>query len=348
MNRLLVAAVLFAAVAPARAADDILQLRSGTIVTGQIVAADDKGVTLRSPAGEAKYDWDALTPLCQYEVRSGRLDPGTADDRRALAEFCLRQGLYPYARREIATARGLSSKGDASTLDALAAEIDEAEADEALARIGQLTAEEEYDLALEEIRRFLIQAPPSEFTERARALVPDLLRRKDSRALAEAEEEKAREESGKAEAIAERVAKLLAEAGGSMAAAASSYAEALKCHELGNVTRARKGYLASEQSLLSAHATLRRLQRVARDGVAAEKAEKDKDAIRRKLVDVYLGLARLYLDDRNYKSGTLYVNKVLYLDPVNRQALDYRREIDANRIRRSAAKLTNSPGVITR
>jgi hypothetical protein len=347
MNRLLVVLLLLGAASPAGAADDVLQLRSGALVAGQILSTDDSGVTLRSAAGEAKYDWDALTPLCQYEVRAGRLDPGTPADRQALAEYCLRQGLYPYARREIATARGLSSVASAS-LEILGAEVDEAEADEAFARISQLTAEEEFDRALEEIRRFLIQAPPSSHTEKARALVPDLLRRKDSRALAEAEEEKARAGLEKEQALTGRIEGLLAEAGAAIEVAAASHAEAVRFHELGNVTRARKGYLSAEQSLLAAHATLRKVQKIARESVAAEKAEKDKDAIRRKLLDVYLGLARLYLDDRNYKSGVLYVNKVLYLDPVNRVALDYRKEIDANRIRRSAAKLTNSPGVITR
>jgi hypothetical protein len=99
---------------------------------------------------------------------------------------------------------------------------------------------------------------------------------------------------------------------------------------------------------MNAHSPLRKLQRMAREGVAAEKAEKDKDSIRKRLVDIYLGLTRLFVSDRNYRSGIVYVNKVLYLDPVNREALDLRREIDENRIHRSAAKLTNSPGVITR
>ncbi len=344
MRRIAALLVLSCAALPAHAADDVLQLRSGGIAVGEIVSTDDRGVTLRTDKGEARYDWEALTPLCAYEVRSALLAPGTAEERIALADFCLRHGLYPYARREVATARGLAPPKP-SLLDELSAAIDEAEAEEAFGRIEGLVAEGEFDRAIEEIRRFLIQAPPSPHTERARAMVPDLLRRKDAQALREEEDAKERAEAEKQQKLSERLEKMMAEAAAALQQAATSFAEALRYHGLGNVTRAKDAYLATEGALLDAHAVLRKVQRTVREGVVAEKAEREKDAIRARLIEVYLGLARLYLADRNYKSGIVFVNRALYLDPVNREALDMRREVTENRIHRSVRSLTNQPPI---
>lgn len=326
------------------AAEDILQLRTGGIAVGEVIAVDETGVTLRTEQGEVRFDWEALTPLTRYEVRSDHSDPADPRVRAELASFCLDHGLYPHARREIATARGLGGFPP-SELDALAAAVDQAEADEFFARIDQLVAEEEFGRAIEEVRRYLIQAPQSEHTARARALVPDLLRRKDALALRLEEEEKARDELERQEQLDERIAKLLSEAAARRAAAAEATAEAIRYQEIGNVTRTRKAWLTAEEELLAAHATLRRVQRLARRGVAAEKAEQDLVAIRGKLVEVCLGMTRLFLADRNYKSATVWVNKALYLDPVNRAALDMRREINENRLRRKLSGFTNTvPG----
>jgi tetratricopeptide (TPR) repeat protein len=322
-------------------ADDVLQLRTGQLAVGEITSLDAKGVTLTKDGSEAHYAWDVLTPICQYEVRSDHLEPADAKGRVELAEFCLRYGLYSRARKELDTARGLGY-GDRANLDRLSAVVNEAEAEAAFSRIDQLILEEEYPTALEEIRRFLIQAPQSDQTRRARAMVPDLLRRIESQSQREEEARQEALDEAKAEEIAKRLARYLESAEAARRAATEAYAEASRYHQIGNVTRARKAYERAEQSLLSAYRDLRKVQQIAREGVAAQKAAKDKLAIRGKLTEIYLGLARLYLDDRNYKKGVPYVHRVLYLDPVNKAALDMRREVDERRIRRRLSGMTNA------
>ena len=341
--RLIIAVLLFLtlATAPVLGAEEVLQLKSGKLAVGEIKAVDAKGVTLVKDGHEAHYDWSALTPICQYEVRADRVEPEDAKGHFSLGEFCLHHGLYTRARGELDTARGVGY-ADLKKLTQLLEVVTEAEADAAFAQIDHLVAEEEYQLALEEIRRFLVQAPQSDHTRRARARVADLLRRIDSQALRDQEALKAAQDDRKAEQVAKRLAKLLETAGKYRAIAAESYAEASRYHQIGNVTRSRKAYEKAEEALLRAHRALREVQKTSREGVATEKAAKDRKAIRAKLVSIYLGLASLYLDDRNYKRGVPYVNRVLYLDPVNEDALDMRREVDANRIRRRLSGLSNA------
>ena len=275
-------------------------------------------------------------------MRADLLEPEDAAGHVELAVLCLKHGLYPYARSELAMAEGVGYP-DARRLGALREAVEQAEADEAFARIEQLKAEQEYEKALEEVRRFLVQAPQSPHTLKARQMVPDLLRRIDLKEQRLEEDRKLVEEDRKASVLALKIIKLQTQAQESRAKGDTSYAEAVRYHELGNVTRARKGYEAAEAAVLRAVQILTRVQRTAGRGVAFDKADQDKDSLRKRLVDVYLGLAKLYLDDRNYKRGVLYVNRVLYLDPVNREALDLRTGVDENRIRLSLRKLTNTP-----
>lgn len=327
---------------PAFGADDVLRLRSGKLAVGEIVSTDEKGVTLRTGSGDAKYDWETLTPFCEYEIRAERADPEDAKGHAILAQFCLRHGLYADARHELDVARSVGHP-DGARLDALLAAVDQAEAEAAFARIEQLMVQEEYDLALEEVRRFIVQAPLSEHTRRAREMVPDLLRRMDSQKLRQEEEKKQEAEDRKAARLAKRINKYQAEADAARDKAASSWIEALRYHEKGNVTRARKGYEATGLLLIKAMKALARLQRYAGRGVASEKADRELEVIRKRLVEVYLGLAQLFIDDKNYKRGGEYVNRVLFLDPVNKEALDLRTKVDENRIRLSLRKLTNTP-----
>lgn len=341
--RFFVAMLLFLLLvaAPATAGEEVLQLKSGKLAVGEIKSIDEKGVTLVKDGQEAHYDWSTLTPICQYEVRADHADPEDADAHFTLAEFCVRYGLYTRARAELDTARGVGYS-DAKKLDHMIFVVNEAEADAAFATIEQLIAEEEYKLALEEIRRFLVQAPQSDHTRKARAMVSDLLRRIDSQSLREAEAQEDAEDERKAKDLAQQLAKLLEQSEKYRAIAAEAYAEASRYHQLGNVTRARKAYLKAEEALLLAHRALRKVQHTTRDGVASEKAAGNRKAIRAKLINIYLGLASLYLEDRNYKRGVPYVNRVLYLDPVNETALDMRRDVDENRIRRRMSGMTNA------
>ncbi|MHC4471156.1 MAG: hypothetical protein ACYTDY_09455 [Planctomycetota bacterium] len=347
MRRLILAiATILSMATIASAADDILRLRSGKIVVGEIVALDDKGVTLKTESGSAKYDWASLTPLCEYEVREERLEPEDADGRVRLAELCLKNGLYPYARRELDTARGLGF-ADTKRLDALVSEVNEAEADEAFGRIDQLVAQEDYDKALAEIRRFVKDAPESAHTKRAKAMAADVIRRKENQRLREEEEAKEAAEEAKAEALSARLKKYLATAAKERESADTSFTAAVRDHQLSKTSRAEKSYLAAEKHLMKAHHALRKVQKMSRRGVTYDKALEDQDKIKKKLVEVYLGLARLKIEHRNYKRGIVYVNRALYLDPVNEEALALRKEVDENRIRRSARSLTNTPSVRT-
>jgi tetratricopeptide (TPR) repeat protein len=326
------------------AADDILTLKNGKFAVGTITALDGKGVTLAGKDGEARYDWDALTARCQYEIRSDHLGEKDAEGHAALADFCLANRLFAEARSEANIAKGLGFE-DTKALAAFIAEVNRAEAEFTFAKVDQLVAEKDYDAAREEIRRFLRQAPPSDDTERARKMVADLIRRRDAQLLAEEEEQKIAEKLAEQKKLTERIEKLTAEVKAARDAARDSYAEAVRYHNLGNITRARKAYEAAEEMLFRAHHTLSRIQRLVRRGTTFDKASEEKTAIRKKLVEVYLGLANLYCSQRNFKRGMPYILKVLFLDPVNEEALDLREDVNSKWLKTSARRLTNTPGV---
>jgi tetratricopeptide (TPR) repeat protein len=336
-------ALVLALTSLAVAGDDVLRLASGDVVVGKIVSTDDAGVTLAREDGEAKFDWASLTPLCQYEIRADRVKLDDPEAHEDLARYCLSARLYPHARSELATARSLNHPYP-ERLAELSALVEETESEEVFARIAQLTAEEEYEKALEEIRTYLRHSPVTEQTKRAKMLIPDLLRRIDSRELREQEEAEAAEKAAAHDAKNRRIEKLVEQADKARDAANGHYASALKYSEIGNITRTKKGYLGAEKELIKAYTLYRKVQRIVQRGVVWDKMEQYRDAVRKKLLEVYLGMARLLVRHRNYKEGVKYVNKALYLDPVNKEALDLRQEIDENRIRRSASRMTNTPG----
>lgn len=339
-----VVAALVTLVTVVRAADDILTLNNGQIVVGEITALDEKGVTVVKDEKEAKYDWGALTPRCQYEIRSDRLGEKDADGHALLAEFCLANRLFAEARAEANIAKALGFK-DVKVLSSFLVTVNRSEAEYTFAKVDQLVAEESFDEAREEIRRFLKQAPPSDYTDQARRRVADLIRRRDAQILRIEEEQATAKKLEKQEKLDDRIEQLTVQVKKLRDQANTAYTEAVRYHTLGNVSRTRKNYEAAERLLLQAHRTLSYLQRLVRRGPIFDKASEQKTAIRKKLVEVYLGLAKLFCKHRNFKQGWPYLNKVLFLDPVNKEALDLRGWVDANWLRTSARRLTNTPGV---
>jgi len=342
ISSILTVLLLFAL--PAFADTAILQLRSGALAVGRVVGVDQAGVTLETESGEAKYSWSSLTPLTEYEVRADHIDTEDASAHVELAELCLRNALYPYARNEIATALGLGYE-DKKRLEALRETVDQAEADTAFAEIETKKAEDDWKGALVAIREYIKGAPQNEHTARARAMIPDLIRRIDAQAVREAEEAAQADKDEQNSALAKRINRYLMEAQKAREAATKALTEGIAHHEKGAVSKARDGYTTAEKNLFAAYKAYQKVQRAVRRGIAHEKADKEKQVVRNKLVEVYLGLTRLYVDDRNYKKGNEYVTRALHIDPVNKEALAYRKKIDENWIRRSARGLTNTPGV---
>ena len=61
----------------------------------------------------------------------------------------------------------------------------------------------------------------------------------------------------------------------------------------------------------------------------------------------FAAVLKAYMRDRNWKRATQYVQKILYYDPINEEALDLKEEIDANRITRKLSDITNARPRIT-
>ena len=85
----------------------------------------------------------------------------------------------------------------------------------------------------------------------------------------------------------------------------------------GNLTRSRKGYEAAERAFLTARRALLRVRRVTRSGEDFDRAEREVRSVERRLLEVYVSLARMYVENGNYKSAVIYVDRALLFDQIH-------------------------------
>ena len=62
----------------------------------------------------------------------------------------------------------------------------------------------------------------------------------------------------------------------------------------------------------------------------------------RRTVEVLVRWARMEVDNKAWKRASPLVDRGLKIDPVNRELLDLRREIDTNWIHRKVSDLSNA------
>ena len=70
-------------------------------------------------------------------------------------------------------------------------------------------------------------------------------------------------------------------------------------------------------------------------------------AIEKQLIDCYLQVARILMDQRNYKGAVEYVRQLLIYDPIHEEALEMVDEIRRNRITFKVSDITNARPRVT-
>jgi hypothetical protein len=102
------------AAAPAAAAEGVLVLRNGNVVSGRVARTADRyyvsrsSVQLQIPAEQVEMFCSTLEEA--YEVRRRRRVGNSADARIALVSWCLRNDLAPQAREQIDAARTIDPR----------------------------------------------------------------------------------------------------------------------------------------------------------------------------------------------------------------------------------------------
>ena len=106
----LLAALTAAAVfASACAAQDVITLRSGAKISGQVTDHDEDGITVKSGGAKKQYKWEQLTPLCCYELLRQFIEPASAKAHFLLGQHCVMSGLIEQAKNEYRRARELDT-----------------------------------------------------------------------------------------------------------------------------------------------------------------------------------------------------------------------------------------------
>jgi tetratricopeptide (TPR) repeat protein len=341
-----------AAAAPSAAAGDgrvVLRMRDGRLLPGRVVAVDARGVRHETPEGTNFWPWEALTDYGQYEARAAALGEEDAEGRLALGRWCLESGLPGEARREIQRARGLGAAGPGGAeedFDGLLEKCDRLQAEAAFVEADRLAAAGDLDGALEVLRSYLVQAPPSAWTTRGRDRAADVVRRREAdeaRRRLEAEARRRDDARVKREAA---IAGHLAEGDDARTRAGVLVLAALREENGGSFTRFRDGLEGAEALFLEARRSYERSRRLAADGMPAEArtAASGRSAVDGRLLDLHLRLARKLVEYKDWKDAQAALDKALALDPVHPEGLDLQEKVRNNWIRRKASGVTGAGG----
>jgi len=342
---LALALLLLASPAPAGDGQVVLRFKDGRLLPGKVLETTDRGVRHVSDQGTAFWPWDAITTYGQYEARAAVLSEDDGAGRLTLARWCLEAGLPGEGRKEALRARGLGA-GDAAELDGLLSRCDRVQAEKAFAEADRKIEAGDLDGALAVLRSYLVQAPPSEWTEKGRERAADVVRRREAdEARRRLDDDRRRRDAAEAKR-AGALDDLLEEGDARRTRAGVLALVALREEAGGSFTVFRQSLEKAELEYLAARKAYERARRLAGDERPdpARLALSGRIAVNGRLLDLYLRLARKFVDYKSWKEAQEVLDKALRIDPVDAEALDLQEKVKANWIRRKASELTGATG----
>ena len=124
---------------------------------------------------------------------------------------------------------------------------------------------------------------------------------------------------------------------------------AIALRQVSRVKRTLVEPRGAEKYYKEARKQLRAMARIDKQGLLVSKKElqKEYEEIEAKLIECYLGVARIFMQGRNYKGAVKYVRKILLYDPIHEEALEMVEEIRENRITFRLSDITNARPRVT-
>jgi hypothetical protein len=343
MRRAVLSSLLVLALAAPVFATEVLKLKNGEMVPGEVVSMDDQGVEFaRQQGGKFRVRWSEVLPVSRYELWASTLEADDAAGRLELAGWALGEKLFHQARREAQKAQGVGDEEQQKAATKLLDEVARKEADAALAAIDERVADGDLDGALDQARRYLRVAPPGDHADRVRAKVPDLLVRIEQAEAAEAEQREQQETDRQRQKRLAWIETNLAKAIATKLKAQEVSIEAYAYLAKGNQTRSRRALAKSEKGFVSARDLLKKVRRAAGPGEVAEQCQREMEDADRRMVDLLTRWGQLEVGNKAWKKASPVVDRGLRIDPVDSALLELRREIDENWIRRRVSDITNA------
>ena len=338
---------LLAAAATAAAGDGqvVLRLRDGRLLPGKVVSFDEEGVRHASEPGTIFFPWSALTPYSRYEVRASLLAEDDGEARLRLGRWCLLEGMPGEARKEILRARGLGA-GKVDDLDRLLGVCDRDQGEAALAEADRKADAGDFDGAITTLRSYLVSAPPSEFTDRGREKATDLVRRKEADEVRRRLEDEARKKDAAAAKRDAAIAGFLADGDAARTRAGVLALTGIREEDGGAFSVFRQSLEKAEGEYLQSRRGYERGRRLAANDHPEEArlALAGRHAVEGRLLDLYVRLARKFVEFKSWKDAQGNLDKALRIDPVNAEALDLQEKVKANWIHRKASDITGATG----
>jgi tetratricopeptide (TPR) repeat protein len=323
----------------------VLRFKDGRLLPGKVTEISEKGVRHVSDQGGAFWPWELLTLYGQYEARAAAIAEDDGPARLALARWCLDAGLPGEGRKETLRARGLGA-GEAKDLDAMLLRCDREQAEAAFAEARRKSEAGDFDGALAVLRSYLVQAPASEWTEKGREQAAEIVRLREADEARRRFDEERRKRVDTESRRALAVEDLLAEGDDFRTRAGVLALVGLREEDGGSFTTFRQSLERAEGCYQAARKSYERARRLAGDESPehARLALAGRHAVDGRLLDLYLRLARKFVDFKAWKDAQAAVDRALRIDPVNAEGLELQDRIKAGWIRRKASDLTNAGG----
>jgi hypothetical protein len=335
---------------------------AGEKITLQFADGKQKAVTLKSfdadslafvqADNEHRVGWAELTPESAYAARKALTPYDDGAARLGLAEFARKLRLFPEAQEQLEIALALGGLDEAA-FEKRAAALQKEEVWYLTTSIDTLLkAKADPATILAAIKRLKERYPAHEanrkYEPHVKALVEQLAQAAEKEQAAAVKEDEDKELSKLRAAIEKENKKKirwLAEADDLI----KESKEAIAKRQVSRVKRKLVEPSGAERYLKRARQNLRNMAKLDREFriVTKEGLQKEWDEIEKKLISCYLEVARILMDQRNYKGAVEYVRQLLIYDPINEEALEMVDEIRKNRITFKASDITNARPRVT-
>jgi hypothetical protein len=338
----------------------VLILRDGTLVTGTVIETTADAITIELEAGgRSTFSVELIAPRSFLEHRGAALGDDQVDELLALLDFAALEGLFRQAGELLSRLEGQADRQPPEFMEALTRRrqaLREAEASALVAQARQQQREGNLERALELTKQVLERFPDTGAQAAAVALSDRLLaaRRQQlaDEAAAQAEELAAAGDEDRQRAM-RRGQRVWDEAARAKAAGEEA---AARCAEhattSGNRSRMRKGLASTEQHYGKAVRYLRQMPDVLAgvDGAEADQLRQRATAgitfLEDAMVTLYCRVARIYVDERNYRGADELVRKGMSLRPNHATLRELDETIAEKWKKRSAAQRSNARPII--
>ena len=329
----------------------MIEFADGRKKTVVLEACNDDVLTYSQVGRKTDVAWAKLKPRSAFMARKELTSYDDPAKRLALAEFARRLKLFPEAIEEYEIAHALGAIDEAT--------YDDKEKQVAKEEVAHLTAvidtllksKAEPTVCLDAIKRLKSRYPDhpknADYAPHIKALVEILAQRKETEQNKVVEAKESKELAALRKAVEKQEAKI-AKALSKAEKVRQNAPDAIKKRSISGIKKALIEPRGAEKYYKQARKLLRDLARIDRQFriVDRKKLQARFDVIAVDLVECYLPVARMMMRERNYKGAVKLVEKILFYDPINEEALDMGREIRKKRIHFKASDRTGIKGPI--